>query len=294
MPKDIRYLKGVGEKRAELFAKKGIKTVEDLLYYFPRSHEDRTEKKDIADCVEGETVCVSITVFSPVRETRVRRNMLISTMIVSDESGVLNMVWYNNRYVKNQFKTGDKYVLYGKVTKNRGKLEMVNPVCEQEGKERFTGKIVPLYPLTSGLTQKILQSTMELAIKEVGRMEEYIPSDIREKYHIAELNFAMKNIHFPENFESYNIARERFVFEELLVLQIALSGRKDINTSQDGIVFEDINCVHEFTDNLPFSLTNAQKKTLNEILKDCKSGKMMNRLVQGDVGSGKTAVQPDG
>ena len=131
---------------------------------------------------------------------------------------------------------------------------------------------------------------MELAIKEVGRMEEYIPSDIREKYHIAELNFAMKNIHFPENFESYNIARERFVFEELLVLQLALSGRKDINTSQDGIVFEDINCVREFTDNLPFSLTNAQKKTLNEILKDCKSGKMMNRLVQGDVGSGKTAV----
>ena len=290
MPKDIRYLKGVGEKRAELFAKKGIKTVEDLLYYFPRSHEDRTEKKDIADCVEGETVCVSITVFSPVRETRVRRNMLISTMIVSDESGVLNVVWYNNRYVKNQFKTGDKYVLYGKVTKNRGKLEMVNPVCEQEGKERFTGKIVPLYPLTSGLTQKILQSTMELAIKAVGRMEEYIPSDIREKYHIAELNFAMKNIHFPENFESYNIARERFVFEELLVLQLALSGRKDINTSQDGIVFEDINCVREFTDNLPFSLTNAQKKTLNEILKDCRSGNMMNRLVQGDVGSGKTAV----
>ena len=89
-----------------------------MLYYFPRSHEDRTEKKDIADCVEGETVCVSITVFSPVRETRVRRNMLISTMIVSDESGVLNVVWYNNRYVKNQFKTGDKYVLYGKVTKS--------------------------------------------------------------------------------------------------------------------------------------------------------------------------------
>ena len=142
---------------------------------------------------------------------------------------------------------------------------MVTPVCVQEGKERFTGKIVPLYPLTSGLTQKILQSTMELAIKEVGRMEEYIPSDIREKYHIAELNFAMKNIHFPENFESYNIARERFVFEELLVLQLALSGRKDIITSQVGIVFEDINCVREFTDNLPFSLTNAQKKTMNEI-----------------------------
>ena len=165
-------------------------------------------------------MCVSITVFSPVRETRVRRNMLISTMIVSDESGVLNVVWYNNRYVKNQFKTGDKYVLYGKVTKNRGKLEMVNPVCEQEGKERFTGKIVPLYPLTSGLTQKILQSTMELAIKEVGRMEEYIPSDIREKYHIAELNFAMKTYIFPKTLKATTLQENDLYLKNCLCFSL--------------------------------------------------------------------------
>ncbi len=290
MSKDIRYLKGVGEKRAELFNKKGIKTVEDLLYYFPRSHEDRSENKEIADCIEGETVCISVTVFSPVKEVRVRRNMLISTMIVCDQTGALNVVWYNNRYVKGQFMTGDEYVLYGKITRNRGKMEMVNPVFEKKGKERFTGKIVPLYPLTEGLTQKILQSSMELAIKEAGRLEEYIPAEIREKYHIAELNYAMQNIHFPEDFESYNIARERFVFEELLVLQLALSGRKDTNTSQDGVVFDDILCVRDFVKTLPFPLTGAQKRVLNEILKDCHSGKMMNRLVQGDVGSGKTAV----
>ena len=290
MSKDIRYLKGVGEKRAELFNKKGINTVEDLLYYFPRSHEDRSEMKEIADCAEGETVCISVTVFSPVKDVRVRRNLLISTMIVSDTTGALNVVWYNNKYVKGQFFTGDEYILYGKITRNRGKMEMINPVYEKKGKERFTGKIVPLYPLTEGLTQKILQSSMELALKEAGRLEEYIPTEIREQYNIAELNYAMKNIHFPEDFESYNIARERFVFEELLILQLALSGHKDENTQKDSVKFDDIMCVREFTDSLPFPLTNAQKRVLNEILKDTKSGKMMNRLVQGDVGSGKTAV----
>ncbi len=288
--KDIRYLKGVGEKRAELFAKKGINTVEDLLYYFPRSHEDRSEMKEIADCGEGETVCVSVTVFSPVRDVRVRKNMLISTMIVSDRTGALNVVWYNNRYVKGQFMTGDEYILYGKITRNRGKKEMVNPVYEKKGNERFTGKIVPLYPLTEGLTQKILQSAMELAIKDAGRLEEYIPADIREKYKIAELNYAMKNVHFPEDFESYNIARERFVFEELLILQLALTGHREENTELAGTVFKDALCVREFAKTLPFPLTNAQKRVLNEIMSDCKSGKVMNRLVQGDVGSGKTAV----
>lgn len=290
MSKDIRYLKGVGEKRAALFEKKGIKTVEDLLYYFPRSHEDRSEMKEIADCAEGETVCVSVTVFSPVKEVRVRRNLLVSTMIVSDATGALNVVWYNNRFVKGQFFTGDEYILYGKITRNRGKLEIVNPVFEKKGKERFTGKIVPLYPLTEGLTQKILQSSMELAIKDAGTLEEYLPDEIRGQYKIAELNYAMKNIHFPDDFDSYNIARERFVFEELLILQLALSGHKGENSKKKSAAFSDIMCVKDFTETLPFPLTNAQKRVLNEILGDCKSGKMMNRLVQGDVGSGKTAV----
>lgn len=290
MPKDIRYLKGVGERRAALFNKKGIKTVEDLLYYFPRSHEDRSETKEIENCMEGETVCVSVTVFSPVKDTQVRRNLLVSTMAVCDSTGALNIVWYNNRYVKGRFMTGDEYIMYGKITRSRGKLEMVNPVYEKKGDERFTGKIVPLYPLTEGLTQKLLQSSMELAIKDTGRLEEYIPSEIRDKYNIAELNYAMKNIHFPDDYESYNIARERFVFEELLILQLALLSKRDDNTSREGVVLEDILCVQDFVSSLPFPLTGAQRKTLDEILGDCHSGKMMNRLVQGDVGSGKTAV----
>lgn len=289
--KKIDCLAGVGEARAALFGKKGIKTIEDLLYFFPRTHEDRTEIKEISDCVAGETVCISITVFSPVRENRIRRNMTIYSMTACDDSGAMNIIWYNNRFVKNQFMTGDKYTLYGKVTaNNRGKLEMVNPIYEKAGKERFTGKIVPIYPLTGSLTQKVVQGTMELAIKEAGRLREYIPDEIREKYNIAELNYAMQNIHFPDDFKSYSIARQRFVFEELLILQLALLSRKDTNSHADGIVFEDIKCVRDFAASLPFSLTNAQKRTLNEIMKDCSGGLQMNRLVQGDVGSGKTAV----
>ena len=289
--KSIQFLKGVGEKRAEMLKKKGINTIEDMLYFFPRAHEDRTEIKEIADTEAGETVCLSITVFSPVRDTRIRRNMMISSMTAFDDSGSINVIWYNNKYVKEQFHTNDKYILYGKINIGRGhKKEIINPIFEKAENQRFTGKIVPLYPLTGGLTQKVVQSVMENALQEAGRLDEYISEDIRSEYNIAEINFAMKNIHFPESFESYSIARRRFVFEELLVLQLALFNHKKGVSASKGAIFKNLKSVKEFTDSLPFPLTNAQKRTLNEICADMKSGKMMNRLVQGDVGSGKTAV----
>lgn len=287
--KDIRYLKGVGEKRAELFAKKGIRTVEDLLYFFPRSYEDRTKTKYISECENGETVCINVTVYSPVRETRIRRNMTIYSMIVNDESGVMSVVWYNNRFVKDVFKTGEKYILFGKISFNRNKIEMINPMFEKDGAGKYTGKIIPIYPLTENLKQKTVQAVMEEALKSVGSIEEYIPDFIREKYKIAEINYAMKNIHFPENFDSYNTARRRFVFEELLILQLALLRIKGSTEKKKGLVFKNID-IREFENSLPFPLTNAQKRTIDEILADCSGGGVLNRLVQGDVGSGKTAV----
>ena len=286
----IRYLKGVGEKRASEFAKKGIHTVGDLLYFFPRSHEDRSKVKPIARCIEGETVCIRAKVYNLPTDRYVRRNMLISSMQVFDDSGMISLVWYN-KYVKNNFKEGEEYIFFGKISRNKqGRVQITAPVYEKAGNERYTGKIIPLYPLTHGLSQKIVQSTMELALKEAGRLEEYIPDAVRAKYKIAEINFAMQNIHFPTDFESYNIARERFVFEELLILQLALNSRRDKNKSCPGRVFSDVKCIRSFTDSLPFELTGAQKRTINEICRDCRSGKQMNRLVQGDVGSGKTAV----
>ncbi len=291
LDKSIRYIKGVGEKRAALFEKKGIKTVEELLYFFPRSHEDRSKIKPIDKCVDGETVCIAATVYQLPLDRYVRRGMLITNMSVMDDSGVMQLVWYNNKYVKKNFTSMDKYVFFGKVSRAKnGRIQMVAPVYEKYGNERFTGKIIPIYPLTANLSQKVVQSAMELAINEAGRLAEYIPEHIREQYKIAELNFAMRNIHFPSDFASYNIARERFVFEELLILQLALHERRGENADTPGYVFKDIKCVREFTDALPFELTGAQKRTINEICRDCKSGRQMNRLIQGDVGSGKTAV----
>ena len=289
--KSIRYLKGVGEKRAALFEKKGIKTVGDLLYFFPRAHEDRSKIKPIAECIEGETVCIAANVYQPPADRYVRRNMLITNMPVIDDSGLMTLVWYNNKYVKNNFKTGERYVFFGRVSRSKqGRIQMIAPVYEKFGSDRFTGKIIPIYPLTANLTQKVVQVAMEAALDEAGKLEEYIPEHIREQYKIAEINFSMQNVHFPKDKESYNIARERFVFEELLVLQLALAERRGNNEAKRGYVFEDIKCIREFTDALPFDLTDAQKRTINEICKDIISGKQMNRLVQGDVGSGKTAV----
>lgn len=291
LDKPIQYLKGVGEKRAELFAKKGVKTVGDMLYYFPRNYEDRSVIKIISECIEGETVCICATAYQEPQDKYIRRNMLVTSLLAFDDSGMMNLVWYNNRYIKNNLKAGEKYIFFGTVTRNKqGRIQMTTPVYEKSGGERFTGKIVPIYPLTASLSQKIVQSTMQTALEEAGRLEEYLPDFIREKYKMAEINFSMHNIHFPSDFKNYNIARSRFVFEELLLLQLALNERKEKNVNVGGEVFKDVKCIRELTDSMGFELTNAQKKTINEICRDCMSGRQMNRLIQGDVGSGKTAV----
>ena len=290
MDKDIRFLKGVGEARAKSFNKLGISTVSDLLYFFPRTFEDRSEAKTIDECADGETVCVTAIAATGVNEVRIRKNMSIFSMMISDDSGLMKVVWYNNKYVKSAFSIGQKYTFFGKIQKNRNRLELQNPIYEKEGVGKYTGKIIPVYPLTHGLSQKNIQSVMDTAIEAYIPISEYLPEQIRDRYNLADINFSMKNIHFPESFESYQKARERFVFEELLTLQLALLSKRSEVEKTAGAVFSDVKCAREFTDTLPFELTGAQKRTINEIASDLKSGVMMNRLVQGDVGSGKTAV----
>lgn len=292
--KDINSLNGIGEKRARLFLKKGIKTAEDLLYYFPRGHEDRTKFSEISDCPVGGFACVKAKVFSPVKEARIRKGFSVYSMIVFDDSGAMNIVWYNNRFVKNAFRTGDEILFYGKVVISRGKKEMQNPVYERQENQHFIGKIVPIYPLTEGLTQKVVASAMEQAIESIGNLRETIPSALRQKYGLSEINFAMKNIHFPENAKSYEIARRRFVFEELLTLQLALSGKRADSKKAVRTPFYDTDCVEEFIKSLPYELTGAQKKVILEMCADFSTNTPMNRLVQGDVGSGKTVVAAAG
>ncbi len=290
LDRDIQSLRGIGKTRSEKFAKLGVNTIGELLYFFPRDYEDRTKTLKVADCRDGETACVKAAVFSAVKESRIRRNLAVYTVIISDDTGAMSAVWYNNRFVKDTLKPGREYVFYGKVTENRGKRELQNPVYEEVGQERFTGRIVPLYPLTEGLSQKMVQSAMEAAIAEAGVLQEYMPQSIRERYRIAELNFAIKNIHFPADFKSYEIARRRFVFEELLTVQLLLLRIKKDNSRTPGAVFADTKCMGEFAYGLPFALTGAQKRVICDIAADFRSGNQMNRLIQGDVGSGKTAV----
>lgn len=290
MKKDIRFLKGVGEARAASFRKLGIKNVGELLYLFPRGHEDRSQNKNIEDCADGETVCVSAFVQMGVRETKIRKGMTIYSMQIRDETDSLSVVWYNNKYIKNAFTLGNRYIFCGKIRAKRNRLELENPIYENVGANKYTGKIIPVYPLTYGLSQKVVQSAMEAALDYALPMTEYIPESIRKKYNVEEINFAMRNIHLPESFEAYNRARHRFVFEELLVLQLALFAKRKTSDKTPGMIFSDFKCVREFTDKLGFELTNAQKRTINEICMDFKSGTQANRLIQGDVGSGKTAV----
>jgi len=289
MDKDIRTVKGIGEARAAMLSKMNINTVGDLLYLFPRSYEDRSNIKNIADCMADETVCVSITVFSGVRENRVRKNLSVFTMKGRDDTGFINLVWYNNRFVKNAFKIGEEYVMFGKVTRGRRGFEIVNPVYEKCGKEQYTGKIIPIYPLTNGLSQKNVQSAISKAIEGIENIPECIPEHIRKEYNLSEVNYAMQNIHFPTDFKSYDIARRRFVFEELFVLQTALLMKRGEHSRNTGFVF-DLSGTREFINSLPFKLTGAQLRTIKDISEDFLSGKQMCRLVQGDVGSGKTIV----
>ncbi len=287
--KKLTDIKGIGSKRAELLGKLGISNFDDLIRYFPRTYEDRTKVVSLSDAPIGENISIRARVFSAIKETRIRKNMTIYSMIIHDESDAMNIIWYNNRYVKNAFRVGEEYIFYGKIVLNRGKREMVNPIYESAEKQKATGRIVPVYPLSEGLNQTVIRGAMESALSDMGILKEYIPGKIRKQYNLCEINFAFRNIHFPEDSKSYEIARKRFVFEELLLLRLALMLRKGENIIRQRKPFSDTD-YSDFLNKLPFPLTDAQKRVLSEISADLKSTKAMSRLVQGDVGSGKTAV----
>lgn len=286
----IRVLRGIGDTRAKFFESRGINTVEDLFYFFPRAYEDRTVITPVESLCDGIETCVRLRVFSPVNETRIRKNMTIYSMKAADDSGVMSIIWYNNRFVKGQFRVGDEYIFYGKVIRNRGMWEMANPIYERPEKQMYTGRIMPVYPLGSSMTQKLAQSAVAQAMGYLDMAKECLPSAVRGEYHIAALKFSIKNIHFPKSEEVREIAHRRLAFEELYFLQLALLSRRKNEEKVKKTPFENVKCIDEFIDKLPFSLTGAQKRVLDEICADFSGGGLMMRLVQGDVGSGKTAV----
>ena len=292
LEKDIKYIKGVGPNRAVLLNKLGIFTLKDLVQYYPRDYEDRSKPKKIIELVDGEEALVKATVQTRLIEARIRKGLTLYKVKVADESGFLEITWYNQSYLKTQIKQGETYNFFGKVSFKYNKKEMNSPVFDVENKSKNTGKIIPIYPLTYNLSQNVLRTIMENGMSEVnGNLQETLPEYILKENNLYDINSATKQIHFPDNFEKYNNARKRLAFEELLIMQLALLNlKKSYTTEEKGIQFSKEIRMSDLIYELPFKLTKAQVRVLEEIDNDMESDKTMNRLLQGDVGSGKTIV----
>lgn len=293
LKQSVKYIKGVGPNKEILLNKLGINTLEDLITYYPRDYEDRSKPVTIADAVESEEVLIRATVVSKMNTIPTRRkNMTMYRLIVRDDTDSAVLTWYNQRYLKDMLKLGQTYNFYGKIERKNGTAQMSSPVFEQEGKNKYTGKIVPIYPSTYGLSQNKIREIMENALNLIKEsLPETIPEELRQQYHLMERNQAIHSIHFPKDFEEFKTAKKRFVFEELLSMQLALLSLKNQYTVEEhGIVFDKKVKMSELIHTLPFKLTKAQLRVLEEIDKDMESKKPMNRLLQGDVGSGKTIV----
>ena len=293
LEKEIQYVKGVGPNRATLLQKLGINTLEDLITYYPREYEDRSKPKMIAQLQDGEEILIEAMVVSRMSEQRIRKNMTIYKLIVRDETGTCILTWFNQKYLKNKFILGQKYKFYGKVSVKYGKVEMNSPVYDTEETNKNTGKIIPIYPATFGLAQTTIRQVMEnglKVVKEEGLLEETLPDYIREEYKLEDSKTANQQIHFPKDFESFEKARKRLVFEELLSMQLALMSLKNQYTKEEkGIAFSKDVKMSDVINELPFKLTKAQLKVLEEIDYDMEKEKPMNRLLQGDVGSRKNS-----
>lgn len=291
LEKDVKYIKGVGPNRVKLLNKLGVFTLKDLITYYPRTYEDRSKPKSIIECLDGEEALIEGYVVGRLSDVRIKGKTM-QKLVIRDESGMATATWFNQSYLKNKFIQGKKYTFYGKINKYFGKTTINSPVFDVEGKNSNTGKIIPLYPLTFNLSQNTIRKIMENAIEIVeGNLQETIPEKLLKKYKLQEINEAIKNIHFPKNFTDFKGARNRLVFEELLSMQLALLELKNnyINNGE-GIQFKKEIKMQDIINKLPFELTNAQKRVLKEINNDMESNKPMNRLLQGDVGSGKTVI----
>ena len=289
--KDVKFIKGVGPARAEILKSIGIFTLSNLITYFPRGYEDRGKPRNIAELEDGEEALIEAICVSKMMEKRIRKNMVIYKLTVRDETGLCYITWFNQRYLKNRFKLGETYKFYGKVQKKIGFIEMNSPVFDNEDTNKNTGKIIPIYPLTYNLSQNVIRQIIENGLKELqNNLKEVMPEYLIEEYKLDDINTAIHEIHFPKDFESYTKARNTLVFEELLTMQLALLNLKNkYSVDKEGIKFDKNVKMQDAIDKLPFKLTKAQLRVLEEIDNDMESNKPMNRLLQGDVGSRKNS-----
>ena len=289
--KDVKYIKGVGPNRVKLLNKLNIYTLKDLITYYPRTYEDRSKPKKICECIDGEEAVIEAIACGNLVETRLPRKTM-QKLLVRDETGSLLITWFNHTYLKSKFKVGQRYRFYGKFSYKYGKPELNSPVFDEIENKNNTGRIIPIYPLTYQLSQNTIRRIMENAINEVrGNLEENLPEEILKQYNLQGINEATEKIHFPKELKEFKIARERLVFEELFITQLALLALKNSYRNEEkGIAFSKDVHISDVIKEFPFNLTGAQRRVLEEIEGDMEQEKSMNRLLQGDVGSGKTAI----
>lgn len=298
----VQYIKGVGPSRARLLSKLGVHTVEDLLFLFPRRYEDYSATKRISDLVDGESATVAATIVSTqVVHSRSNRKLSVVVVRASDLSGILEAKWFytsrDKQWIERlagRFAEGSRYLFAGTVKREGQGVTMLRPTCEKaEGDANSVGRIVPIYPLTEGLAQQHVRRFLETAIGlgYLDSLVDPITTELLDKYSLPSKAEALREIHQPSDPAKIKRAFRRIAFEEFLLLQVGIALKRQVRNAAEGIAHaKDGPLVAEFLTSLPFSLTVAQKRVIGDIRADMESTTPMNRLIQGDVGSGKTVV----
>ena len=286
----VEALSGVGPARAKALARLGLSTVADLLGHYPRDYEDRRKSAVVAGAPEGVPVCLTLMVAQPPRLSRIRKGLELVKVQLVDDTGSITATFFNQGYLKDALRTGETYVCFGKVEGQGNRRQMTNPICERADKVRFTGRILPVYALTHGLSNHLLAGLTLRCVEEcAGQVEESLPQDLRQAHNLAEAEFAIRNVHFPADEEALAVARRRLIFEELFYLTCGMALLRTRRDKAAGLTFR-LPPEEDFLKLLPFALTGAQRRVMAEMAADLSAGTPMNRLVQGDVGSGKTML----
>lgn len=284
----VSNLGGIGNKRVELFAKLGINSIGDLLNFYPRSYEDWNLVEKIENLEYGTTVCIRATLATSVNDARISGGRIISKAMVFDDTGSLQIVFFNNRYISSMLKSGTEYLFYGKVTADSYGAQMVAPTFSAV---QDATAIYPVYKQAAGLPSKNIAKAVKQALAMLpNTIKDPFPQQVREIFDLCDLRTALQNIHFPKDHEALERARKRLIIEELVVLNLGMRYLQESNRGMSGVKIN-IDYSNDFERLLPFEMTDAQKRAVSDCIKDMKQKHTpMNRLVQGDVGSGKTAV----
>ena len=287
----LRELKGVGEKTEQLFQKIGITTAEELLRYYPRTYDIYEEPVEIASAEEDKTVSIRATIATGIYINQIR-NLQVLTTTVTDASGRLPVAWFNAPYLRGTLKKGSVFILRGKIIRKKGRPQMEHPeIFTPAAYEEIIHSMQPVYGLTKGLSNKMITKLVHQILDTRPLHGEYLPEEIRERYQLADANYAIRTIHFPKNMQELLTARKRLVFDEFLLFVLAIQLLKEkTEEAPNTFPMKPVWTTEEIIEGLPYDLTGAQKNVWHEIERDLSGHKLMSRLVQGDVGSGKTVI----